>query len=320
MHHLMITSIEIPSLVEDIEKNEEIARQKASLEELLTLDSKNRVMTQLLIERCNNMRDTFSRAVNDATATFLESFSCYTENPDYLEFYDGTAQMKEQYQSTIDCVKLADGRIVPVMEVFSHKRYVIRNGLVYQCSAGPAKQERRTKSAKRMKALPNYPICKVYSNFDEYAHKYWGLQYYSEQDAYGYYYNPDAYFDWYSMGGRWPELFLVKEDCKEYSIGECTLSCDEDSHPHPEGYKWVCAARKKDIEWQVMKDWLSQQTSQYPICFFGYFSEDGCFTQNDFITDNCNRKFDEDAWNNARNDYLDSIPDNAVLVGIDCHV
>ena len=25
--------------------------------------------------------------------------------------------------------------------------------------------------------------------------------------------------------------------------------------PCPEGYKWVCAARKKDIEWQTMRDW-----------------------------------------------------------------
>lgn len=25
--------------------------------------------------------------------------------------------------------------------------------------------------------------------------------------------------------------------------------------PCPEGYKWVCAARKKDIEWQAMRDW-----------------------------------------------------------------
>ena len=25
--------------------------------------------------------------------------------------------------------------------------------------------------------------------------------------------------------------------------------------PCPEGYKWVCAARKKDIVWQAMRDW-----------------------------------------------------------------
>lgn len=320
MHHLMITSIEIPSLVEDVEKNEEIARQKASLKELSPHNIADRVISKLLIERCNNLRDTFSRAVNDATANFLERFDYQTDNPDYLEFEDMTADMQEEFQSTIECVKLPDGRITPVHEIKAHKQYVIRNGLVYQCNAGSAKQERRTKSAKRMKALPNYPICKLYSSFDEYARKHWGLQYYSEKDAYGLYYNPDAYFDWYNIGGRWSELFLVKEDCKEYSIGECSLFCDDDSRPHPEGYKWACAARKKDIEWQVMKDWFSQQSIPYPIRFFGYFSEDGFVTQNRFAKDDFGFEIDREAWHKTMNDYLDSIPDNAVLVGIDCHV
>ena len=124
----------------------------------------------------------------------------------------------------------------------------------YTGKCGPAlldtQHKKRTKAAKRIKALLNYPIKKLYPELSDYASEYWELSYHPEHKAYGFYYNPDAFFDWYSIGGRWPDLFLVKEGCKECSIGERSQRYGKENLPGPEGYKWVCAARKKDIEWQ----------------------------------------------------------------------
>jgi len=62
------------------------------------------------------------------------------------------------------------------------------------------------------------------------------------------------FYDWCVIGGRWPRRFLVKESCKEYSIGERSWDDIDRKIDAPEGYFWVAAARKKDIEWQAMRE------------------------------------------------------------------
>ena len=69
-------------------------------------------------------------------------------------------------------------------------------------------------------------------------------------------------WDWYQIGGRWPITFLVKDTCAEYSFGERSWGNDNEEFPCPEGYMWVSAARKKDIEWAAMKDWYLQQAKK----------------------------------------------------------
>lgn len=48
---------------------------------------------------------------------------------------------------------------------------------------------------------------------------------------------------------------LVKEDCSKCLVGNGS----NNSEWNPlKGYHWVCAARKRDIEWQVMHTWCSK--------------------------------------------------------------
>ena len=57
-------------------------------------------------------------------------------------------------------------------------------------------------------------------------------------------------------------MFLIKDSCADYSVGERSW-CNEDVKlVAPEGYIWVCAARKKDIEWQVMRDWREKKARE----------------------------------------------------------
>lgn len=105
-----------------------------------------------------------------------------------------------------------------------------------------------------MKALTSYPLRKIYKDYHDYAVNGHGYEFNEEYGGYGYIYNPNGMWDWYQIGGRWPAMFLVKEDCREYTIGERSWASN-DRYPAPEGYIWVCGSRKKDIEWQVMREW-----------------------------------------------------------------
>lgn len=247
MHYLTLVTAEIPALEADLQTDQEMAKHITALEQ----ERKNYtegppVILSLALEACNSRRDTFSRAITDSVAQSLERYYAGTDDPDYLEFWDQTEALQSGYLGHVDCIRLPEGRIIPV---YSHpvvNHFSIRDGKVYQCHAGPLKHEKRTKRAKRMKALPNYPISKLFPSIASFAEDYYGYTYHKEQNAYGYYYNPDAFYDYYSIGGRWQDLFLVKDSCTECSIGE--RSCSREEFPAPEGYKWVCAARKKDIE------------------------------------------------------------------------
>ena len=130
----------------------------------------------------------------------------------------------------------------------------------------------------------------MYKTFEKYAEDYRGYEYNEEEKGYGFYCNPNAMWDRYQIGGRWPVTFLVKADCTEYSFGERSWGNYSKKYPAPEGYMWVSAARKKDICWDIMRSWyIAQDTERYtklkeafqcgklPDEFHGEFRENGFF-------------------------------------------
>lgn len=67
-------------------------------------------------------------------------------------------------------------------------------------------------------------------------------------------YNPNSKWDWYSVGGRWRNSLLTKED-NEDVISETSLEdlINQGSNLRKEapiGYKWVDGARIKDIDFK----------------------------------------------------------------------
>lgn len=87
--------------------------------------------------------------------------------------------------------------------------------------------------------MEHVPYDKIYQTFEKFVEKEYGTFYYEEQEAYGYYYNPDAFYDWYSIGGRWPDMFLVKDDCGEYGIADRSWTCADKETKAPDGYHWT---------------------------------------------------------------------------------
>ena len=216
MHFLTLTAVQVSDMEEDLEQNKIIEEQKKKLQEVAKENDRETAFHSVFLYRLEQLSTTFSRAVDEAVAEQLEPFSASTDDPNYLEFVDQTEELKREYEGTIDCIKLPQGKIVPARYGFYQNRFEIQNGKVFQRKAGPARQLRRTKRAKRMRALPNYPFRKLYKDFRQFAEEWAYADWHEEQQAYGYYSNPDAQWDWYSIGGRWPCQLLVRDSCTEY--------------------------------------------------------------------------------------------------------
>ena len=262
MHYLALVAVEIPEIEEDYEINALIESELSKVEQTLKEGGDRLIGQEVRWEMLNNLRTTFSRAVRKAVVDQMAPYSAETEDPEYLEFWDQTDRVMESYQKSYDCLKLPQGKIISVYGYPNYGRFVIRDGQVFETNAGSLHHEKRTKRAKRIKALPDYPVKKRYPDMRYFAENVLGMSFDEEEQAYGYYVNPNAMWDWFSIGGRWPYMMLVKKSCKEYAVGEISWAHKREIPKAPEDYQWVCAARKKDIEWQAMHDWRREKLTE----------------------------------------------------------
>lgn len=260
MHFVALAAVEIPKQQEDREINSRIAETLEELKIQKQLEPKN-LMLDIAIESCYNLRSSFSRAVDRGVCEIMYPYCETIEDPEYLEFYDRTEELRREYESGADCIKLPQGEIVEQYNAPLFGKFIVRDGKVFQKDAGSLHHEKRTKRAKRMKALPDYPRKKLYKSLAEYA-EIRGVSFDETYQSYGFWYNPNTMYDWYSIGGRWPEMFLVKDACTEYSIGERSWCNAGQKSEAPAGYQWVCAARKKDIAWELLRNWRNQKAEE----------------------------------------------------------
>ena len=183
----------------------------------------------------------------------LERYCEQTEDEEYLEFEDKTEELKEEYDGEVTAIKLPNGLIVEDSDSRFTKLYKLKNGNVYRKWFGKGKIDKRTKKCKKYKVLEKYPTNKIYKTFDEFATKGRYEIYHKEQKAYGYYYNPEGYYDWFSIGGRWSHELLVKKKVTDVIDEEPFLRKNDNKRSAPKGYKWVSGAKKCDIEWEKMR-------------------------------------------------------------------
>jgi len=193
----------------------------------------------------------------------LERYCEQTDDMDYLEFCNQTDELKSEYDSSIKAVKLVNGSTVEINDFRFSSLYTIKDNLIYKKRYGKKRIKKRTKKAKRMKIIDNYPLKKMYKTFDEFATRGRYAQYYEEEDAYGYYYNPEGFYDWCVIGGRWANQVLVKDSVEDV-VEDDSLFRDREVRKAPKGYKWVCGARKSDVEWDMMKKMaIKEATKKY---------------------------------------------------------
>lgn len=295
MHYRTLVTVDIPEVKADIRTDCKIQNNINNLEDALAKCDKDNfgamIMKEIYLSRLMGMRNTFARAVYEAVDELLEPYSESTENPEYLDFEDHTDELKDEYENkSVDCIKLPGGRIVSIHNSIVCGKYTVHNGLVYQKRFGQLKNEKRSKSAKKMTVLPNYPYKKLYKSFEDFAELERYMDYNDEYEGYGYVYNPDAFYDWYCIGGRWPKMFLVKEECTDFTIGD--RDYPDNHYEAPQGYRWVSAARKKDIQWKEMNRYFFDDAIQKYKRYKEIF-ETGVIPENEYfqITDNSLKSF-----------------------------
>ncbi len=372
MHFLNLITVDIPTITPQPELD---AKVQEEIELLKAVKSEKNFMADYYIEKLNSRSNAFGRRVDTEIDIKLEPYYEQTENPDYLEFDDRTDELREEYETgKTDCIKFPGGRYYSVDHYMVRNKFIIgEDGLVYQKDFGPLHHPKRSKRAKKMTAYKDFPYKKMYKSFDAFAQKERYFDYNEDYKGYGYLCNPNAFYDWYQIGGRWPYVFLVKDNCEEFSIGERSWGIHEKPHA-PEGYRWVCAARKKDIQWKVMfehskesaiqnfhtleksyaeckipEGWYGKITEngisgfmemlyikgetvqqylarhriirkyKYPSFPYGYLDDQGEYHSEDSMPSRDEKKIKR-MWHKKVNRFIDSLSDETVLVGVDCHI
>lgn len=164
------------------------------------------------------------------------------ENVDrkYLEFYSITKQEKEKWkkESTIR-IMMPNGNLLKKYD----EKFAIK--------------KRENKMVTTTYEIPNnckevkIPYKVLFKTFEDYMN-YMNNEKDEEMNDYGYWENPNARWDWFCIGGRFENYLLTKKD--NVDVIENDEEKDHVIKKIPEGYKWVNAAKIKDIDFEKMQE------------------------------------------------------------------
>ena len=237
MHFKTLVTVNMPSVEEDPHENAAVV-QSIELLQARKDDLAKDIMAELTLCSLMGRTTNFARQLVGEVEEVMAPYSA-EPSEEYMEFADMTEELKADYAKSVDCLKLPNGKIVECGSYPYFSKYSIVDGKVSQNKVGPLHHTRRTKQSRKIQYLPNYPRQKVYKTFEKYAEDYRGYEYNEEEKGYGFNCNPNAMWDWYQIGGRWPVTFLVKADCTEYSFGERSWGNYSKKYPAPEGFMFI---------------------------------------------------------------------------------
>lgn len=240
MHFKTLVTVNMPTVEEDPHENAAVV-QSIELLQARKDDLAKDIMAELTLCTLMGRTTNFARQLVGEVEEVMAPYSA-EPSEEYMEFADMTEELKADYAKSVDCLKLPNGKIVECGSYPYFSKYSIVDGKVSQNKAGTLHHTRRTKQSRKIQYLPNCPRQKVYKTFEKYAEDYRGYEYNEEEKGYGFYCNPNAMWDWYQIGGRWPVTFLVKSDCTEYSFGERSWGNYSKNTLHP---KDICGFRQQ---------------------------------------------------------------------------
>ncbi len=198
---------------------------------------------------------------------------CETDE-DFFEFYDFTDEIKKEYSAvTVKRVKMPDGKYynygdkIFAKEVSKEEYYKNQNGFRSYISSG--RNGLNTEYIlcdyiEKGGALVDVPAKEIMT-LGEYA-EYCGYCKYKQDEnipdenaVFGYYFNPNAEWDWFEIGGRWNNSIKTKSGvfCNSCKIGEIDFTPDE---------------RKMEINrrfWEIVVDKEPlKEGEKEPFCFY----------------------------------------------------
>ena len=168
MHFRSLLTVYLPEITPDPEWEKDISTAIEELKNLHPGKIMDNVLHGMRVEGLINNSNAFARELVPVIRETMERFNCCTEDKRFLEFEDRTAEFLADYNKNVTCVRLPDGRIVEELSRPLWGKFIVKDGLVYQKDFGPLHHPKRSKRAKKMKALPDYPRRKLYKSFEDY--------------------------------------------------------------------------------------------------------------------------------------------------------
>ena len=198
---------------------------------------------------------------------------CETDE-DFFEFYDFTDEIKKEYSTvTVKRVKMPDGKYynygdkIFAKKVSKEEYYKNQNGFRSYISSGGNGLNTEyilCDYIEKGGALVDVPSKEIMT-LGEYA-EYCGYCKYKQDEnipdedaVFGYYFNPNAEWDWFEIGGRWNNSIKTKSGvfCNSCKIGEIDFTPDE---------------RKMEINrrfWEIVVDKEPlKEGEKKPFCFY----------------------------------------------------
>ena len=168
------------------------------------------------------------------------------KNDSRAEFRDTTDEDLERYNTgTIRKVIMPDGIMLDTWD----ESFKVENNKGWKEEKIPPELEQR-----------DVPFKELYLTFESFMKNY-NQQEPNENGKYGYYYNPNAKWDWYSMGGRWSGFFKLKDGSKPI-LGRPGVF-NNDPEDFGEGIR-ADQALKGDIDFDGMrKEYTKTQLEHY---------------------------------------------------------
>ncbi len=189
-------------------------------------------------------------SVKQAVFQRIKAYEEYTDNADYLAFADKNDAVEKEYLTgKTKAVRFPDGTIVHVHDSRFSELFCIRDNTILEHFANEDGSEGETDDSRSLTLILDYPWSFLYS-FEQYCEEYCGYKRNAE-GRWGQYYNPQATWHWYCIGGDFYGRLLVKENAKDV----LTLTEYQDyMAKRPAGYRRVNGARMKDIAWDKMQE------------------------------------------------------------------
>jgi len=182
-----------------------------------------------------------------------------------------------------------------------------------------------------------------YDSVDEYMTDYYGYAYSQDEKCYGYFQNPNAQWDWFTIGGRWSGMFKINaipEFPNDTQIGDSGFM----SEPAKQGF--CDSIRLCDIDFEGMKEkskidnekYWEEAFKKYPkddqshlrTMVYGiknnqtkeqYINSSNSFSTFAILNDGeWSEKDNEENWKNKLDSLIKELPKDTRLTIVDCHI
>lgn len=199
--------------------------------------------TVLVVCPADTIQSNVHERLEEALAPFVEQVDSSSE---YAVFHDMVEECRSEYENGASKrIVMPDGRLLlPWDEEFRKEGSI---GMGSGTHNPPAELEKRM-----------VPYKEIYPTLSEFITDWRGYNFYESEGAYGYYYNPNAKWDWWTLGGRWQGLLTAKTGTppRHLIYGEPgVFDPSGDEYTRSDGRIGCDGCRKGDLDF----DWTREQ-------------------------------------------------------------